>query len=73
MNGKRLNAILAELNKRKLAGVKLDALLALRCGERLAANAEPLTLRRSPEDSELVVQGAQATDRESLFVICVRT
>lgn len=45
--GKRLEAILTELDKRDLADVKTDALLALvlKYGENLRAEHEPLTLK----------------------------
>ena len=44
--GKRLEAILAELDKRDLKDVKTDALLtlALKYGEHLAAESEPLEM-----------------------------
>lgn len=50
--GKRLKAILAELDKRDLKDVKTDALLslALRYGERLAAEAELLTQEAEKQD-----------------------
>jgi hypothetical protein len=50
--GKRLDAILAELDKRDLKDVKTDVLLtlALKYGERMAAEAEPLALEDPGHD-----------------------
>jgi len=51
--GKKLQAILTELDKRELKGVPTSKLLklALDYGDRLSAEAEPLTLRGESEAS----------------------